>query len=169
MTSATTTLLCILIPVLRVLINVFPFTPNRWFGLGFALYYVLCTPLLYKVGTASRKEQAFGNMQPTSHRCLACMACCFSFCCSVMAGLALQGTGCTIRTEPCCTLQATSWRALRGWWLWMLAGELLWVTNLAALLSCLGRSLRSYTGRTHAHYHSRRWACVCLHGHAACA
>ena len=51
--SALTTLLCILIPILRVLINVFPFTPNRWFGLGFALYYVLCTPLLYKVGASA--------------------------------------------------------------------------------------------------------------------
>ena len=47
--SALTTLLCILIPLLRVLFNVFPFTPNRWFGLGFLLYYLICTPLLYRV------------------------------------------------------------------------------------------------------------------------
>ena len=47
--SASTTLLCIIIPMLRILFNVFPFTPNRWFGLGFLLYYLICTPLLYQV------------------------------------------------------------------------------------------------------------------------
>ena len=47
--SALTTLLCIIIPMLRILFNVFPFTPNRWFGLGFLFYYLICTPLLYRV------------------------------------------------------------------------------------------------------------------------
>lgn len=47
--SASTTLLCIIIPILRVLFNIFPLTPNRWFGLGFLLYYLFCTPLMYKV------------------------------------------------------------------------------------------------------------------------
>ena len=47
--SALTTFLFILVPILRVLFNVFPFTPNRWFGLGFLVYYLLATPLLYRV------------------------------------------------------------------------------------------------------------------------
>lgn len=47
--SALTALLFVIIPILRVLFNVFPFYPNRWFGLGFLVYYCIATPLLYKV------------------------------------------------------------------------------------------------------------------------
>ena len=53
-----TTLLCILIPMLRILFNVFPFTPNRWFGLGFLFYYLICTPLLYRVQPLLRMSNA---------------------------------------------------------------------------------------------------------------
>ena len=53
-TSALTTLLWIGIPLVRILFNVFPFTPNRWFGVGFAAYYIIAMPLLYRVSHRGR-------------------------------------------------------------------------------------------------------------------
>ncbi|KAK9805406.1 hypothetical protein WJX73_001936 [Symbiochloris irregularis] len=50
-TSALTTFLWIGIPLIRILFNVFPFTPNRWFGIGFLAYYIIAMPLLYRAWT----------------------------------------------------------------------------------------------------------------------
>lgn len=47
--SAFTTLFFVLIPIIRVLFGVFPFSPNRWFGIGFLAYYCCFMPLLYRV------------------------------------------------------------------------------------------------------------------------
>ena len=41
--------------------------------------------------------------------------------------------------------------------MWILAGELLWWANFKALLTCLVRLGRSYTGRTHYHYRTLRY------------
>ena len=53
-------------------------------------------------------------------------------------------------------VQATRWQTLRAWWMWILAGELLWWANFKALLTCIVRLGRSYTGRTHFHYRTLR-------------
>jgi hypothetical protein len=37
----------VLVPIIRVFFNYFPFIPNKWFGLGFPIYYLIATPLLY--------------------------------------------------------------------------------------------------------------------------
>ena len=37
------------VPVIRIVYGVFPFNPNRWFGIGFLVYYCCFTPLLYQV------------------------------------------------------------------------------------------------------------------------
>ena len=47
--TAVTALKFILIPIVRILCGVFPFYPNRWFGIGFTAYYCLFTPILYQV------------------------------------------------------------------------------------------------------------------------
>lgn len=52
--SAVTTLLFVAIPMVQVIFGVFPFAPNRWFGVGFAVYYCIATPLLYKARTLIR-------------------------------------------------------------------------------------------------------------------
>ena len=44
--------------------------------------------------------------------------------------------------------------------MWILAGELLWWANFKALLTCLVRLGRSYTGRTHYHYRTLRYCCL---------
>lgn len=49
--SAVTTLLFVAVPMVQVIFGVFPFAPNRWFGVGFAAYYCIATPLLYKACT----------------------------------------------------------------------------------------------------------------------
>ncbi|KAL0033640.1 hypothetical protein WJX79_009306 [Trebouxia sp. C0005] len=36
------------VPIIQVIFGVFPFDPNRWFGLGFLLYWCIGTPLLFK-------------------------------------------------------------------------------------------------------------------------
>ena len=47
--SAVTTLFFTVIPLVRIIYGVFPFNPNRWFGMGFLVYYCCCSPLLYQV------------------------------------------------------------------------------------------------------------------------
>ena len=47
--SAVTTLFFDLIPLIRIRYGVFPFIPNRWFGIGFLVYYCCCSPFLYQV------------------------------------------------------------------------------------------------------------------------
>lgn len=47
--SALTTLLFIAVPMVQIVFGVFPLAPNRWFGVGFAAYYCIATPLMYKV------------------------------------------------------------------------------------------------------------------------
>ena len=37
------------IPVTQVLVAVFPWRVNGWFGIGFLVYYLLMTPLLFQV------------------------------------------------------------------------------------------------------------------------
>lgn len=44
-----TTLLFIAVPMVQIVFGVFPLAPNRWFGVGFAAYYYIATPLMYKV------------------------------------------------------------------------------------------------------------------------
>eukprot|EP00884_Botryococcus_braunii_P012112 jgi/Botrbrau1/20901/Bobra.0135s0032.1 len=39
--------LMVLVPILRIYFDYFPFIPNKWFGLGFLLYYLLATPSIY--------------------------------------------------------------------------------------------------------------------------
>ncbi|KAK9842240.1 hypothetical protein WJX81_002174 [Elliptochloris bilobata] len=46
--SAVTTLLFVAVPMVQVIFGFFPFAPNRWFGVGFAAYYCIATPLMYK-------------------------------------------------------------------------------------------------------------------------
>ena len=46
--SACTTLFFVSIPIIRILFGVFPFNPNKWFGIGFAAYYCIFMPLLYR-------------------------------------------------------------------------------------------------------------------------
>ena len=46
--SALTTLLFIAVPMVQIVFGVFPLAPNRWFGVGFAAYYYIATPLMYK-------------------------------------------------------------------------------------------------------------------------
>jgi len=46
--SAVTTPLFVAAPMVQVVLGYFPLAPNRWFGIGFAAYYLLATPLLYK-------------------------------------------------------------------------------------------------------------------------
>ena len=62
-------------------------------------------------------------------------------------------------------VQATRWQTLRAWWMWILAGELLWWANFKALLTCIVRLGRSYTGRTHFHYRTLRCLLAECAGH----
>lgn len=47
--AALTTPIFIMVPILRVWLGVFPFIVNRYFGLGFTLYYCIGMPLIYRV------------------------------------------------------------------------------------------------------------------------
>lgn len=37
------------VPLIQVILGVFPWTVNRWFGLTAAIYYGIATPLLFQV------------------------------------------------------------------------------------------------------------------------
>ena len=54
--AAVTSLFLVAIPIVYVVFGVFPFVPNRWFGVGFAAYYCLCTLLLYQVSSVARES-----------------------------------------------------------------------------------------------------------------
>ena len=43
----------LLVPAIRILFNIWPIIINRYFGIGFFLYYCLGTPILYQVTTVS--------------------------------------------------------------------------------------------------------------------
>ena len=37
------------IPIIQVLAAIFPWRVNGWFGIGFFVYYLLMTPLIFQV------------------------------------------------------------------------------------------------------------------------
>jgi hypothetical protein len=47
--TAVTALFFVVIPLVCILFGVFPFAPNRWFGIGFLAYYCCAMPLVYQV------------------------------------------------------------------------------------------------------------------------
>ena len=48
--------LFLIVPAIRILFNIWPIIINRYFGIGFLLYYGFGTPLLYQV---SRQTATF--------------------------------------------------------------------------------------------------------------
>ena len=47
--AALTQPLWVAVPVIQILVAVFPWRVNGWFGIGFLVYYLLMTPLLFEV------------------------------------------------------------------------------------------------------------------------
>jgi hypothetical protein len=53
------------IPVIRIVYGVFPFNPNRWFGIGFLVYYSCFTPLLYQVSPGALTRDLIQHLPET--------------------------------------------------------------------------------------------------------
>ncbi|KAL3162306.1 hypothetical protein ABBQ32_009993 [Trebouxia sp. C0010 RCD-2024] len=54
------------VPIIQIIFNVFPFNPNRWFGLGFVVYWCIGTPLLFRSYRFGR-ARAFWHYTTTQH------------------------------------------------------------------------------------------------------
>lgn len=51
--------LFVLVPIIRVFFDYFPFVPNKWVGLGFVIYYLIATPSIYVHLVSPQTCQAF--------------------------------------------------------------------------------------------------------------
>ena len=58
----------LVVPAIRILFNIWPIIINRYFGVGFFLYYCLGTPILYQVIIFSRTHSQANAFQ--RHPCM---------------------------------------------------------------------------------------------------
>lgn len=122
--TAATALKFTLIPIVRIVFGVFPFNPNRWFGIGFAVYYCFSTPLLYQVCLESTERALFPNALVLEHL-------------SFIRHASIEAV--------CPHVQAFTLESLVAAWHWTAASHNLWFVYLYAIRNAVWASLNPHS------------------------